>query len=777
MRILFFIILSFACSVTHSQEKMMQASATEADFAQLSASELLKKAESLREIDPQISTKLANEALSVSENNNHPIVAAQAHVLLGNITYNNHDIDQSLEHFSQAIFIYQSINDKRNQILYSVNYIDILLDAKRYEKADKKADELLSIAVEYGDVFPIGLTIIAKADGYYQQKRYNDAIAKYQQALAYLIEDDNEVKNHLGETYKMIAQSYKRLKSREKTAYFYKKSLQVYTELDDKRIMARSLNALAEAERHLGNLVVALDHSLRSLEIHRQLDDPEGHAKSLVVAGIIYRHLGRYEESLNRIHEANVYYTNINDTYQIAETSNQLGMIYTRLKQFDQARSFYQLSIDLPEGKVKQMTLASALREMAVIHLNMGDYDAAMELAQKAHQIYQKHHNKLKATRTARVIANIYREQKDLKNSVIYYQESLKLAIELDSKIYQIKAQTALAGVLIGIDTDESIRLLKKSLALSQQINHKSEVLYAYRNLRRAEKSRKNIAASLRYAEKEINLIHIIQEEKDDKNLVLTKANLHSHKMEVELESLREKARLDQLELAKKNNEIVIAEKTRTITELELLKNKYFSLILALLLAICVLFVVLIYRRFIASKKRNRELDDLAARDPLTNSYNRRILFECMDEDFSQIEQLDEYCIIMVDIDHFKVVNDTHGHNAGDSVLRGVADILQACVRQHDVVSRFGGEEFCIVLRRVSLDQAMRIAETMRHKVESHRFDYIAVTCSLGVSSIEFNAQSPAELIDQADNALYKSKSFGRNQVTLWDKTFQNKTY
>jgi diguanylate cyclase (GGDEF)-like protein len=144
-----------------------------------------------------------------------------------------------------------------------------------------------------------------------------------------------------------------------------------------------------------------------------------------------------------------------------------------------------------------------------------------------------------------------------------------------------------------------------------------------------------------------------------------------------------------------------------------------------------------------------------------------------MNQDFLNLKKLKQYCIIMADIDHFKKVNDTFGHCVGDSVLCGVANIFQGCVRKKDIVARFGGEEFCIILHKVSPNQALSIAEVMRQKVESSRFDDISVTCSFGVTSIEFNAKESGELIVQADKALYQSKYSGRNQVTLWDPTLE----
>ena len=178
---------------------------------------------------------------------------------------------------------------------------------------------------------------------------------------------------------------------------------------------------------------------------------------------------------------------------------------------------------------------------------------------------------------------------------------------------------------------------------------------------------------------------------------------------------------------------------------------------------------IYIYRISVATKERNKELDYLAARDPLTNCYNRRILFDLMNRDFADLEQFNDYSIIMVDIDHFKKVNDTHGHSEGDSVLREVANILQGSVRQSDIVARYGGEEFCIICPHAPLEQAMNIAENIRKKIESSDFNEIKVTCSFGLSSIKFKAKLPEKLIDQADMALYRSKASGRNQVTVWE--------
>lgn len=734
---------------------------------------LLKRAELLIDTDVITSIELSKSLLSQAQSADDTLLSAKLHNLLGRANKKNNNINASLEHFLQSSVYYSKLNDSRNQIKASINYINILLEEKRYDELTTRIETLLPTTLVYGDDFFIAQVLLTKGDSLYEQKKYNNANAQYTSALKYLVNEDELIQRQLGETYKKLAQSYKRLKNREQTAHFYTKALEVYSNLGDLKLMARTLNTLAEAHRYLDNLVLALDYSTRALEIHKDIHDPVGFAKALLGAGIIYRHINLYEKSLEHINEAYLYYKKVNNMLGIAKTSNQMGLVYTRLRQFDQAEFFYQLTIDLPKGMVEEKTLASALREMAVINLESGDLASAMQYAKKAYITYKNKNLTSYISTTARIIGNIYRAQGNNNKAIEYYKESLSFAREAGGKLYEIKSLTALAGILIGIDTNEAITLLKRSLALSTEIDDKLHMLYAYREIRIAEKLRGRIEESLRYAEEEIALTDIIQNERNEDKLALEKAHLHSHKMEIELETLREKEKRHQLELEKKNNQIEIAAQARVISELELSKNKYASIALAFLLAACLAIVLLVYRSFIASKKRNEELDYLAARDPLTNCYNRRILFEVMNRDFMDLPQIEEYCILMVDIDHFKSVNDTYGHSIGDTVLCGVAELLQANIRKSDSVARFGGEEFCIILPNTTQEQAIRIAEAIRIKVEKATFEDIPVTCSFGVTSIKFKARTPSELIEQADLALYEAKSLGRNQVALWDASLE----
>jgi diguanylate cyclase (GGDEF)-like protein len=151
--------------------------------------------------------------------------------------------------------------------------------------------------------------------------------------------------------------------------------------------------------------------------------------------------------------------------------------------------------------------------------------------------------------------------------------------------------------------------------------------------------------------------------------------------------------------------------------------------------------------------------------DPLTGVSNRRALDETLNNLLAMRTRYDTtFAIIIVDIDHFKQVNDKQGHLFGDDVLRSVAHHLDDCVRETDLVARFGGEEFVMVLPQTEFDGASILAERMRVRIEQK----MRVTISGGVASIQ-DGDTPGSLLARADSALYSAKSAGRNRVFRHD--------
>lgn len=170
-------------------------------------------------------------------------------------------------------------------------------------------------------------------------------------------------------------------------------------------------------------------------------------------------------------------------------------------------------------------------------------------------------------------------------------------------------------------------------------------------------------------------------------------------------------------------------------------------------------------------RRQNRELERMATTDPLTSCLNRRAYFERMESAWSDaINEQHPLSCLMVDIDHFKSINDNHGHAMGDQVLSTVAATLREQAREQDLVCRYGGEEFCVLLPHTDLKVAGEVAENFRRALELLEFPELKITASLGASGMELTPASPEELLEFADKALYMAKRNGRNQVVSADQ-------
>ncbi|MCC7117160.1 MAG: diguanylate cyclase [Anaerolineales bacterium] len=173
----------------------------------------------------------------------------------------------------------------------------------------------------------------------------------------------------------------------------------------------------------------------------------------------------------------------------------------------------------------------------------------------------------------------------------------------------------------------------------------------------------------------------------------------------------------------------------------------------------------------LANSQRFKATQDQTLMDPLTGLYNRRGLFQIGEVEFQQaVEQERNFSAIMLDLDHFKAVNDTHGHDVGDLVLKAIADICKKSVREADIVGRYGGEEILILLPDTALDVCARVAERIRQSVEQTPFRVkedvkLNLTASLGIAFKTAKLTNLDVLIKYADQALYIAKHKGRNQV------------
>ncbi|MGE4418464.1 MAG: diguanylate cyclase [Sulfurimonas sp.] len=181
------------------------------------------------------------------------------------------------------------------------------------------------------------------------------------------------------------------------------------------------------------------------------------------------------------------------------------------------------------------------------------------------------------------------------------------------------------------------------------------------------------------------------------------------------------------------------------------------------------IFINKLHKSHVQLSLAKKELDTLYITDRLTNVYNRVKIDEIIDMELKKQKRYDYvFSIILIDIDYFKLVNDTHGHLLGDLVLKEFAAILKENIRDTDFVGRWGGEEFIIVCPQTDEKGALALAEHLRNSIEASSFTAVEKkTASFGISTCQKN-DDIASIIDNADKALYRAKNNGRNQVVYY---------
>jgi diguanylate cyclase (GGDEF)-like protein len=169
----------------------------------------------------------------------------------------------------------------------------------------------------------------------------------------------------------------------------------------------------------------------------------------------------------------------------------------------------------------------------------------------------------------------------------------------------------------------------------------------------------------------------------------------------------------------------------------------------------------------LANMGLREKLRNQALRDPLTGLYNRRYMEDCLQR-FVRLADREnrEVSVVMVDLDHFKTLNDQHGHAFGDAVLRDTAMTIVGALRETDIVCRYGGEEMVVILPDCNLDRAADKAELLRKRIEGlGQTHAAAISASFGVASVPYTSNGVSDLLAAADAALYRAKQAGRNQV------------
>jgi len=509
--------------------------------------------------------------------------------------------------------------------------------------------------------------------------------------------------------------------------------------------------------------------------------------------------LDQYDEPLAELEQALELAQRANDAQVIADIYASRGEIYSYFGEV--ARSLFEFKMaaknyELAENEYsKGYTLTEVSRALRRMHA----YDDAEAYLIQLIERYQEVGDSISEAGIAIDYGLLYLDKGDPSKALQWFDRSILLIdqemeaqeLHIDERIdatgYYHKAE-ALARLGLADDAEKA---LKKSLEIYPEKD--AIPMPAYTSMVKAaiENARNNSLQAINLAQHAVDqytaqendrmLIYAMDELV---NAYATSGNYQSayestvlrddikNRLKTEINeqySLRLKIEYD-LAIKESENQALWFENRNKQLEIEnnLRMQKWQSIVIAL----SILLFVLMANRIYIYIRNARTLQRLAMTDPLTDLPNRRAIESYSEELYTRAnKQAMSISLIAFDIDHFKNINDTYGHDVGDLVIKQIAYLAKKCLREQDMLSRYGGEEYLAILPGTDLTHAIQVAERVCQSINSGSLNYIKedlrVSVSVGVAERLLNELNPASTIRRADTALYDAKNSGRNQVKV----------
>jgi len=450
---------------------------------------------------------------------------------------------------------------------------------------------------------------------------------------------------------------------------------------------------------------------------------------------------------LKRAHEVN---KTLKDENVKIKLLDSMANVYYNTDQLEQAHRYYSELIALDRVSGNQASLAVSLFNIGHVNASLKQFKEARKNFEESLKISQALGDKSGAASTLKAMGVNAHAQSDLVSARSNLEMSLQIFNEINDTI-----QVAVVYRHLGDITreeghyDAAIKHYKAALPVLLQNNSNTPVIRTYRGLSATyEKLGDYKKAFTNYR----IYTQLLEQQLAQRNQETIQ------RFKVQFETQKFAAANERLEL--KNN----SQKKELEHRQALLKMQYVVIALAIGM---IGLVAILWRR---SRQHAHKMQMLATTDELTGLLNRRAIMQLGAQEWRRANRFKRpFCCLIFDVDHFKRINDTLGHAAGDQVLKTISAVVKSVLRNTDFLGRFGGEEFLLIATETDEKQAVTVAERIRHEIESISHEGVdqVITVSIGIAQLTDEGSLEA-LIKHADDALYKAKNNGRNQAVVY---------
>lgn len=508
-----------------------------------------------------------------------------------------------------------------------------------------------------------------------------------------------------------------------------------FAELGDSVGRAGALSWSGNVRWRRSDYPAALALHLEALQLQRAAGDRAGESDTLNWIGNVYYHVGEYARALEHYHHSLRLKEELGDRRGQSQCFNNIGNIHGRLGDYDNALHYHTRTLELKRELGDPAGEGIALVNVGSSHEAKGDYPQALEFYRAALEHCRAAGERLTEADALRDLGDVHRKLGQLDAALDFYRQGLDAARAVGGRYVEAETLIGLGETHVEAgDAAAALETLREGLAIAEAIESRRLVFEAHRALSAACEAAGDSAGGLHH----FKAYHRVEDEVFSAE---SEKRIQSILVQAELERTHQEAELlrvanDELTGANRALREADEEKAHLLDEL---------------------------------RRQAGELDRLTREDSLTGLHNRRHIDEQLALEWERARRFGrDLSVVLADLDHFKEVNDRFSHATGDEVLRIVGDLLRQGTRGIDVVGRYGGEEFVLLLVETPPDRAVSLCDKLRLAIAEHDWESIApgltVTISIGVAG-DLSLGSPAALLAAADARLYEAKRRGRNCV------------